>query len=60
MSVVNLDPLISIITPNYNGQKFIKKTEQKIEQIKQQFPEIEFHKKRKHNAASKDNTVCKI
>lgn len=28
-------------------QKFIKKTEQKIEQIKQQFPEIEFHKKRK-------------
>ena len=27
------------------GQKFIKKTEQKIEQIKQQFPEIEFHKK---------------
>jgi len=28
-------------------KKFIKKTEQKIEQVEQKFPEIEFHKKRK-------------
>ena len=26
MSVVNPEPLVSIITPNYNGQKFIKNT----------------------------------